>query len=238
MYMPGQITLETAFGRALKGLASDTRYKIYLESGTWDGEGSTKCLIEGLNSRAPEDLSGAGLFSIEANKDLWMVASRYWQDKNPPCRILWGRLGERMMSKEKVEAHPLFNKIKEHYDLYFEKDVEWFLRAPLIRFRRCDVWLADGGEFATEGEWDAIRKLKPKVVALDDINVMKNNDLYNLLFLKTGWKPLFITPERNGAAILESPGDDDKFYPPYPIWRPAQQPADSASPSPVDGDHR
>ena len=225
--MPGQITLDTPFGAALKDLAADPAYKIYIESGTFDGEGSTKCLVEGLEARSPEDLSGAGLFSFEANKQLWMVASRYWQDKNPPLRILWGRLGEQMMGKEKVEAHPLFEKIKEHYDLYYEKDVEWFLKAPLIRMRRCDVWLCDGGEFSTEGEWDAIRVLKPKVVALDDIHVVKCNDLYNLL-VGAGWKQLFVTSTRNGAAILESPGDVDCYYPQLPVWRPAAEPDTAA----------
>ena len=217
--MPGQITLDTPFGKALRDLGADTRYKIYVESGTFDGEGSTLCLVEGLEARP--DLSGAGLFSMEANKMMWAVASRYWQQRvDPPLRILWGRLGERMMSKEKVEAHPLFEKVKEHYDLHFESDVEWFLKAPLVRFRRCDVWLCDGGEFATEGEYDAIRKLKPKVICIDDINVIKGHDLFNLLYLKTGWIPRFITSERNGSAILESPGDDDKYYPPFPTWRP------------------
>ena len=215
--MPGQITLDTVFGRALKDLAADPRYKIWVEIGTWDGEGSTKCIVQGLESRSPEDLSGAGLFSFEANRDLWMVASRYWQDRNPPLRILWGRLAERMMGDEKVKAHPLFDKIKEHYDLYYEKDKDHFLKAPLIRMRRCDVAVLDGGEFAGEGDWDAIRKLKPQVVCLDDINVMKNADLYKKLLIDVGWKPLLITPDRNGSAILESPGTDDKFYPPVKV---------------------
>ena len=217
--MPGQITLDTAFGRALKGLASDPKYKIYVEVGTWDGEGSTKCLVEGLESRKPEDASGAGIFSFEANRDLWMVASRYWQDKNPPLRILWGRLAERMMGEEKVRAHPLFEKVEEHFKLYFKKDVEHFSRAPLVRMRRCDVAVMDGGEFCGEGDWDAIRGLKPKVVALDDINVMKNNDLYKHLLFNLMWHPLFITPERNGAAILEAPGDDEKYWAPLPVFR-------------------
>lgn len=219
----GQITLETAFGRALKDLAADPKFKIWLETGTFDGEGSTKCIVEGLESRSPEDLSGAGLFSIEANRLLWMVSSRYWQEKNPPLRILWGRLGERMMGEEKIKAHPLFEKIKDHFDLHFEKDKEHFVSAPLIRFRRCDVAVLDGGEFATEGEWDAVRGLKPKVVCLDDINVMKNADLYKHLLFTIGWKPLFITPERNGSAILESPGEDEKHYLPLPSWRPSSE---------------
>ena len=212
--MPGQITPDTAFGRALRELAMIPKYKIFVEIGTWDGEGSTKCIVQGLEERTVEDLSGAGLFSLEANRDLWMVASRYWQDRNPPLRILWGRLAERMMGEEKVRAHPVFEKVKEHFDLYYKSDVEHFLKAPLIRFRRCDVAILDGGEFCGEGDWDAIRKLKPKVVCLDDIKVMKNHDLFHLLFNKTGWKPLMVTSARNGSAILEAPGESDEYYPP------------------------
>lgn len=220
--MPGQITLDTEFGKRLRDLARDPRYKIFIESGTWDGEGSTKCIVEGLKSRSPEDASGAVLLSLEANKDLWMVARRYWQDRSAPLQLLWGRMGERMWAEEKIRAHPLFDKIKEHFDLYFQSDVQHFLKAPRIHFRRCDVWMADGGEFSTEGEWDAIRKLKPKVVCLDDINVMKNADLFKLLLFTTGWLPLFISPERNGCAILECPNPtDEKFYPAWPRWQPA-----------------
>ena len=210
--MPGQITLETAFGQALRDLAADPRYKIWVEIGTWDGEGSTKCIVEGLNRRSAEDLSGAGLFSFEANRDLWMVASRYWQNKNPPLRILWGRLAERMMGEERVREHPLFEKVKEHFDLYFEKDKQHFLQAPLIRMRRADVVVLDGGEFCGEGDWDAVRTLRPKVVCMDDTAVMKNSDLFTELFIRRGWKPLYISTERNGCAILEAPGDDEALW--------------------------
>ena len=221
--MPGQITLDTTFGAALKDLAADPRFKIYVEVGTWDGEGSTKCLVKGLESRSPEDASGAGVFSFEANRDLWMVASRYWQDRNPPLRILWGRLAERMMGEEKVRAHPLFEKVEDHFNLYFKKDVEHFSRAPLIRMRRCDVAVLDGGEFCGEGDWDAVRVLKPKVVALDDINVMKNNELYHELFLHRNWRLIFHSSERNGSAILEAPGDDDRYYAPLKPVRPPEK---------------
>ena len=218
-----QITPDTPFGAAIKELAADPRYKIWVEVGAFDGEGTTKCIVDGLNSRSPEDLSGAGLFSFEANKHLWMVASRYWEHKNPPLRLLWARLGERRMSEEKVREHPLFEKIKDHFDIYFKRDVDDFLKAPLVRMRKCDVYVGDGGEFSTEGEWDSIRKLQPKVVCLDDIDVMKNHDLFTHLFVKLGWKLLFKTTERNGSAILESPDPtDEKYYSALPIWRPAE----------------
>jgi len=218
--MPGQITLDTAFGQALREIAADPRYKVWVEIGAWDGEGSTKCIVEGLNSRRAEDLSGAGLFSFEANKMLWAVASRYWEHRNPPMRLLWGRLAERMMSREKVESHPLFEKVKEQYESQFEQDVKDFLGAPLIRMRKADVVVLDGGEFCGEGDWDAVRRLKPRVVVLGHPAGMKNHDLMQLLFVKTGWLPLFLSNDRNGCAILESPGEDEKYYPALPRWWP------------------
>ena len=219
-----RITLDTPFGQMLHDLAADSRYKIYLESGCLDGEGTTKCLVAGLESRGTEDLSGAGLFSVEINKDLWMVASRYWQDRNPPLRILWGRLGDRMMSGEKARAHPLFNQ--DTFDTYHAKNVDWFVKTRAIRFRRCDVWICDGGEFSTEGDWDSIRALKPKVVAINGTKTIKGHDLFNLLFLKTGWTSLFLCAAGEGSAILEAPSQEDDAYPPLPIWRPAEGPTE------------
>ena len=207
--MPGQITLDTAFGRALRDLASDTRFKVYVEIGTWDGQGSTKCIVDGLNARA--DLSGAGLFSFEANRTQWALATKYWQARgDQPLRVIMGRPSERMMGREKIESHPLFSCIKTHYDLHYEQDLKDFKEAPLVRMRKCDVAVLDGGEFCGEGDWDAIRPLKPAVVALDDIKVMKNNATYELL-KKEGWRELFHTDERNGSAILLSPDFLDFF---------------------------
>ena len=199
--MPGQITLETAFGKELRALAANPKYKVFVEVGTWDGQGSTKCLCDALCER--ED--GAGLYTFEANRDWWRVASSYWQDREvTPLRVIYGRLAERMMTDKEVLEHPLYEKVKEHYALHFTQDERDFKAAPLVRMRKCDVAILDGGEFCGMADWEAVAPLAPRVVCLDDTKVMKNSDVLARL-LKEGWLLVWQSDERNGAAILEAP---------------------------------
>ena len=199
--MPGQITLETGFGRELRALAANPKYKVFVEVGTWDGQGSTKCICDALCERS----DGAGLYTFEANRDWWRVASSYWADKAvTPLRVIYGRLAERMMSDKEVLEHPLYAKIKEHYALYFTQDERDFAAAPLARMRACDVAILDGGEFSGYWDWKAVEPLSPRVVCLDDTRVMKNSEVLAEMLSK-GWKLVWESDERNGAAILEAP---------------------------------
>lgn len=201
----GQITLETEFGKELRTLAANPKYKVFVEVGTWDGQGSTKCLVEGLKDRD----DGAGLYSFEANRDWWRVASSYWKDQEvTPLRVIWGRLAERMMTDTEVCQHPLYEKVKEHFALHYTQDERDFKSAPLVRMRACDVAILDGGEFCGEWDWKALEPLAPRVVCLDDIKVMKNAEVFRKLVAE-GWLPVWVSDERNGAAILERPGSHD-----------------------------
>ncbi len=46
--MAGQINMDSEFGKIIFEYARNTEYKSYLEIGTWNGEGSTNCFIQGL----------------------------------------------------------------------------------------------------------------------------------------------------------------------------------------------
>ncbi len=46
--MPGQINNNTEFGQILYDLSCNKEYTSYVEIGTWDGQGSTKCIMDGL----------------------------------------------------------------------------------------------------------------------------------------------------------------------------------------------
>lgn len=199
--MPGQITLDTEFGRRLRDLARDPAYRVFLDVGSWDGQGTTLCIGEGLRERA--DLSGCAIVTVEANKTWHRVAAAFWREQGLPVHCLWGRIAERMMTDEEVLNHPLFDKIKEHYALHYTNDVRDFDEAPLIRLRRCDVAVLDGGEFCGYQDWEQIKKLNPKVVALDDIHSMKNDKvLEELCNDGANWNCEFVSAERNGCCIL------------------------------------
>jgi len=61
----------------------------------------------------------------------------------------------------------------------------------------------DGGEFSTLYDWIILQKLNPKIVALDDVNVIKTHSIYEEL-IKNGWVIVAENlQERNGWSILE-----------------------------------
>jgi len=200
--MPGQINLDTQFGKQLKALAENPAYQYYCEVGTWNGEGSTLCLAEGFKERKDRPV----LISVEANVEMWGMAKKFWEprEKNFQLYLLNGRLGDRMLSEQDITHHILFERIRDHYRIHYLNDVIDFRMAKKLHIEKCDVALLDGGEFASQGDWEALRKLNPKIVALDDIDVMKNNGIYCELLCQ-GWETLFVTRERNGAAILKNP---------------------------------
>ena len=221
----GQITPDTAFGAALRALAMDPRHRFWVEAGGSDGQGSTRCIMDGFADRAEDDVPAPELISIEAHPEFHRIATEYWKGSDPSLGLprnlhfVWGRLAESMMGEQEVRNHPLFEKVRDHFNLHFRSDQEMLRMAPVVRPNYCDVAVLDGGEFCGAADWAAIRVLKPKVVALNDIQSMKNYDVYKKL-LWSGWRVLFVTAERNGSAILESPGMDEKYYSDAPIPEP------------------
>ncbi len=93
--MPGQINNNTEFGQILYDLSCNKEYTSYVEIGTWDGQGSTKCIMDGLLSR--KDLSI--LYSLETNKKFYDIACDYWAPqlamyRVPKLNLISGRIVE------------------------------------------------------------------------------------------------------------------------------------------------
>ena len=228
--MAGQILLDSPFGDALRRLAALDDVKTILEVGTWSGYGSTLCLAVGVAQRRHQ--RGCEIWSLEANKVMAEEAKKNWKEIHnqmahgavpddspfkvlwdkmgkkgdcPSVRILWGSMAEQMMEEGEIFAHPLFEKVRHHYMLHGRMERAIFKEAPrLVMGRGFDLVVLDGGEFSGWGDWLAAQKLSPKIVALDDTQVMKNSDVLADA-LKKGWKVLAEGSDRNGWAILWAP---------------------------------
>lgn len=61
----GQVTLDSELGKKLYDYAQDDNIKTFLEIGTWNGLGSTKCFIEGFKNRK----TSFKFYSLECNKE-------------------------------------------------------------------------------------------------------------------------------------------------------------------------
>lgn len=232
--MAGQITLDSPFGDALRRLAALEEVKSILEVGTWSGYGSTLCLAVGMAQRRRR--VGCELWSLEANRVMAEDAKKHWKEVEqqmahgsvpdsspfkvlwdamgkkgacPSVRIMWGSMAVEMMEEGAIFAHPLFEKVRHHYMLHGRMERAIFKEAPHLGLtKHFDLVVLDGGEFSGWGDWLAAQKLSPKIVALDDTQVMKNCDVLADA-LKKGWKVLAEGSDRNGWAILWAPDAAD-----------------------------
>jgi hypothetical protein len=208
--MSGQITKETELGKELFKLASDRAIQSFCEVGTWKGYGSTRCLVEGCLTRSPAEMKHLAIYSLEANRGFYDEAAARWAPQNIPfLNLLYGKLHDNgIMTREEITTHPFFSVIKSHYDLWYEQDVKDYNACPNVVNKlptKIDMVLIDGGEFCGYADWLALQKLNPKIVALDDVNVLKTNRIYNeLLTDKQRWTLFRAGNDRNGWAIFKS----------------------------------
>lgn len=73
--MPGQVNLDSELGRTLHTLARESDVLVCVEIGTWNGEGSTFCLAQGLHE------SSGRLISIELDSVLYERAVLFYSDE-------------------------------------------------------------------------------------------------------------------------------------------------------------
>lgn len=205
----GQINMQSDFGKQIYKLASNTHFNNYLEIGTWNGEGSTVCLMNGLMPRG----DNSRLYSIELMPEMFTKAELFWswlkQSKYSHHLILLnGKITDTgIMPSEEIENHPAYKKIKKHYQLYYHSDVENFNTAKNIANRlppTIDVAVLDGGEFCSTAEFEYIRdNLSPKVFVLDDTSIIKCAHARQELIKSKDWITVYDEPTiRHGAAIF------------------------------------
>ena len=113
--MAGQINRGTFFGDQVYSLSLNKNFKNYVEVGTWNGEGSTKCFMDALLQRHDESV----LYSLEANIEFYEQARRYWdpymftvRSPTPKLHLLYGRIieAEELVSAEEVQNHARFHQ--------------------------------------------------------------------------------------------------------------------------------
>jgi len=205
----GQINMQSDFGKEIYKLACNTNFKQFLEIGTWNGEGSTVCLMNGLTSRNDD----SQLYSIELMPDMFAKACLFWSwlkrsKYAHQLTLLNGKIIDQgMMSREQIEAHPAFEKIKKHYQLYYQSDISTFENAENIANQlpaNIDVVLLDGGEFCSGAEFEyLLANHSPKVFILDDTSIIKCASARQTLVNSKDWGCLYDKPNvRHGASIF------------------------------------
>jgi len=196
--MEGQINPDSLFGKAIMKIALDERYKTFLDVGTWNGMGTTRCLVNALKER-----QDTMIYSVEANRDMYNKAVKNWDNMPSNLRLLYGKICNSMMTYEEIVSSPLFDGVHTHFMIHYGQDTYDFSNAPLVSLpSQIDVVILDGGEFCGAGDLSRALTLSPKVIALDDTSCMKNNENLSLLLKSSEWKCLEKNDDRNGWAIF------------------------------------
>lgn len=192
----GQVSPDSRFGRAIIETLRGMDIQSVCEVGAWNGQGTTSCLFAGISGRPIQ------LYSLEGDPSMYAQAASAWAGIQN-VHMIYGTLHRNVMSRQAVMSHPLFNKIKPHYDLWYKTEEETCMRAPLVGVPKCDCILLDGGEFSTQGDWDVLKHSQLKVVMLDDTQVIKTNAIRDLLLRSSEWTCTHDEPnDRNGWSIF------------------------------------
>lgn len=205
--MGGQINSSTGFGKFLREFAENrTDLATFVDVGTWDGEGSTRMLADGLAGR-PRGSPVPTLWSFETDERMHAAASAKWAKDGPEnveTHLVHGRLGGDIAPLGLVRSSPGF---KNEMLQWWMGEKRNLMNAPLKRdvlLATVDFVLLDGGEFTTRDDWIFAKTLSPKVVALDDVNTFKCRDIVAELESEPDlWKKIGGGDERNGWVAFE-----------------------------------
>ena len=204
--MSGQINRGSPFGEQLYNLANHPSFSTYVEIGTWNGQGSTKCLMDGLLRR--EDASE--LYSVEANREFYDQASSYWSGALAPdqahrLKLLYGRLVEvsSLVPIEEIQDDPRFNE--NPWEEWRDRNISEYNDCTNIVGdlpTSIDLLLLDGGQFSTRAEF-LLLKERTKLVILDDTSTFKTEAIREeIRHSPQQWTIIFDYPfDRNGVMM-------------------------------------
>ena len=193
MQNTGEIKLNSGMGQFLYSISKNLNYKKYVETGTKNADGSTYCILKGLNERGDD----AMLIGFETNKTFFNTAIRNLRHF-PPSKV--SILNKSLVSMDELPDWKIWNgKRKEDYS--YNKDLMAAGAVPMIS--NLDVLLLDSGGWSRQAEWDKYKDVI-KVIILDDTSGSTSLIKNELLTLNTKWKVLANRPdERNGWFAAE-----------------------------------
>ena len=192
--------MNSDFGKNIAALSQIS--ETVVEIGTWNGCGSTRCVIAGMEANL---LSDKRFISIELVKEMYDQAitnvpeNGYTKLLNgtiiEPKDLDWFDVEEHLASCKDVE--------RQHFELYYEKEVEAIQNATNLLDQlpeQIDLLILDGGEYSTYPEWQ-ILKSRTSIVALDDTHLLKTKKIQQEITNDSEWCMFWKSDSRNGCSI-------------------------------------
>jgi len=203
----GEITKNSSFGKSIIDVVKKEKLRRVLEIGSWDGTGSTQCLIEGMST-----LDDPKLYCLEVKTD------RYNQLLNNTSNYDWVICKNISSISKKTLLVYSFEEIwqSEYNKITNTKDIvkRWF-ESGMAELLKCkegyldndtnfyDAVLIDGGEFFGYSEY-VLLKNRTNFFFLDDCHTAyKTRQVFVELMEDDEWEIVFNSSERNGYAAFK-----------------------------------
>ena len=181
----GQINMDSALGKEIFNICNKEQIRNIFEVGTWNGEGSTVCVMNAIIKK-PFSM----LYSVESSKSQYQQAVSFWKTKDTCDKLM---LLNGVLHKDCVDE----SVIKEECRGTTMFVHEWYAGEKALldsnniinidHVHDIDVIILDGGEYTTMGDFNVLIKKHPNVIILDDTNVYKCKAIRKQLLEDTEW---------------------------------------------------
>lgn len=194
----GQITSKDSVGRWITHLSSLPEVQSIVEIGTWNGRGSSACIIRGVQARAADSRRGVQCLGLEVDKKMHARASRYLS-RSPWFAVVNGSI----VNENQLDRSNLSGTEIE----WLAEDVRRIREAENIAsriFPKINLLILDGGEFSTYAEF---KLLEGRLtggggwLVLDDTKTRKCSRILTEVKLNPGFSVVYESDERNGVAV-------------------------------------
>ncbi len=190
----GQVSANHQIGRWIRHLASLEENCTILEIGTWNGLGTSKMIVQGVQLR-PSGQS-VKVIGLEANEKLYHEAKSNLS-KFEFFQVIFGTL----VTEHQLDKSNLTSVEQE----WLEKDIRDLKDAPFILNEipnAIDLLILDGGEFSTYAEFQALKSRVSKWIVLDDTDTRKCKRILQELDVENLFSVVWSSNERNGTTVL------------------------------------
>jgi hypothetical protein len=205
----GQINRGSLAGDFIYETSQNENNKIFVEIGSWNGRGSTKCVMDALVDRFDECI----LYSLEASKPFFESGREYWRHRlqsynsiiQGRLKLIHGRIMEAsdMLSIDEIMKDPM---AKPEWRRFYANDLESFKTCENVENllpETIDVLILDGGEFTTEIEYQKLKD-RSRIIICDDSSMYKCDKIRKELIEDTNFVTLIDEPKaRNGFCAFE-----------------------------------
>lgn len=204
--IPGQITRDSPFGQQLYNLArTPGAPRMWLEIGTWNGLGTTTCILDGFAERLGEEPQ---LASVEIDPVLFDAAAANLKSHAARGRVEFYQGKLMPYSMTPAASFPSPSDLGEaeqkqpHFFLHYDRERALYADAfPFLPPFMPEVAVLDGGEYSGYLDWLHLPKSDLRYLCLDDANTTKNKKVISEL--GSEWNCIARGNDRNGWAIYK-----------------------------------